>query len=197
MKYVKKIFKGCHYGFPFPFPKCLKKFETTKSKITGKPIYYDEHIIKFDDTIIYGLPDEDQMDVNKLFGFSYGFHHTNSDRIGFRYVPGKGVEIVLYSYCNGKRESTKHIAYVEIGKRYNVSFSVELYNKERCIIPCVMDADNYNATPEIYSFYIYDNGESAKTKLRYSLGLYFGGNRRAPHIITIYDEQIKNKNKRK
>lgn len=192
MNNIKKIFKGCHYGFPFPFPKCLKHFESIKSRITGNPIYYDEHIVEFDDSIIYKLPDEDQMDVNKLFGFSYGLHHINSDRIGFRYIPDKGVEIVLYSYCNGKRERTKHIAYMEIGHKYSISLSVDLMDKQRQVTPIVEKIGNESPI-NLNSYYIFDGGKSLKTKIRYTLGIYFGGNRRAPHTITIYDEQIKNK----
>lgn len=193
MNNIKKIFKGCHYGFPFPFPKCLNRFvQEIQTSENPKQIYFDEHIVEFDDSIIYELPGDDQMDVNKLFGFSYGWHHTNSDRIGFRYIPDKGVEIVLYSYCNGKRESTKHIAYIKTGEKYSISLSVDLEDNVRRVIPIVHNRGS-NDEFEFNTFYINDGGKSLKTKIRYTLGIYFGGNRRAPHTITIYDEQIKNK----
>ena len=79
--------KNFHYCLPYTFPWMWFR------KRDSMNITMD---VKFDDSIVYDLG-EDQMDVNKLLGFAYGFHHINSDRIGFRYnIDMKKVELVYY-----------------------------------------------------------------------------------------------------
>lgn len=65
-------------------------------------------------------------DFNKLFGWSYGWHHSNSLRIGWRVDPNKpdSIRLVLYLYENGKRRTKGfvnifHSAFYRLGLRHN------------------------------------------------------------------------------
>ena len=61
---------------------------------------------------------DDHLDVNKLFGMSYGFHHKNSARFGWRWDLEKNlVEILGYTYVNGVR-SHRHICFVHPWMKY-------------------------------------------------------------------------------
>ena len=57
------IRKGFHYPFPF-FPTALP-FCVKKNKVNIRTRY-----VKFTDSCMFDLHDEDQHDVNKLYGFS-------------------------------------------------------------------------------------------------------------------------------
>lgn len=171
------FFKNTHYCFPFPFPiPSINKtiFDTTKQ-------------VTFNKSIKYYL-DTDQSDVNKLFGFSYGFHHYQSDRIGFRYNPLMDVvEIVLYSYVQGKRIPTIHLVNLNyLDKEFEtfaICLHVETYDTCRKVQITLWDKDNHATT-------ITKMFPHTKKFFQYTLGGYFGGNRKAPQKITI---NVKNK----
>jgi len=63
--------------------------------------------VKFDKECLYTLPDQYDQ-INKLFGFSFGHHHKNSARFGWRAV-GQKIEIHTYCYVNGERKYEKLI----------------------------------------------------------------------------------------
>lgn len=130
--------------------------------------------VVFTESCRYELNNGDQNDVNKLFGFGYGWHHTDSDRIGWRYNPKTDkIEIVAYCYSNGKRLPTKPLMEIEIEKEVFLKLEVFIYRKWRSV---GFTANNH---------YIGKGMPTKSTKFKYSLGTYFGGNRRAPHKIII------------
>lgn len=136
---------------------------------------------KFSNSCIYHFDDDDQYDVNKLFGFSIGFHHNNSCRFGWR--PNKDltkIEIVGYEYHNKVRIPTIPICEVELNKWYE--YKIIYLSGFKTVHYIVGDAVNnfvggYN-TIELKN----------KFSLGYTLRLYFGGNKKAPHNIVIYKE---------
>lgn len=139
--------------------------------------------IVFSDSAIYKFDDEDQHDVNKLFGFSLGWHHKNSVRFGWR--PNcdlSRIEIVGYEYINGLRLSTIPICEVDLNKvyKYRLTYNHQLERIEYWI----SDGDNQNATCHPVSI-------KRKYTLGYKLGLYFGGNKKAPHDIIIYENKCR------
>ena len=85
-----KIKKGRHYPYliPIAFPFWVKKNDVNSRKAR----------FMFTDSCMFDLKDEDQWDVNKLFGFSIGHHHNNSSfRFGWRPLLNKNtIEIVAY-----------------------------------------------------------------------------------------------------
>lgn len=149
----------------FPFFYC-----TTKKHLEKKLI------VRFTNSCRYTLPNEDQNDVNKLFGFSYGFHHIDSDRIGWRYNLGnQKIEIVLYSYECGKRKPTQHITWANIDEEVSISISIDFNDVYKGRSVCIKVNDIW-----INKMYKYKN-----KWIIYTLGNYFGGNNRAPHTIKI------------
>lgn len=152
----------------------------------------------FRDSCIYDLKDEDQHDVNKLFGISLNFfptiknwkfvapHHRNSCRFGWRPTANmKEIEIVIYEYRNSIRKSTIHFTNVELNKIYKYSI-VKLAGSNTI---------TYKIKPGKVGWEIITKSSNKipvkKLYLRYKLDFYFGGNETAPHDITIYMEEDK------
>jgi hypothetical protein len=134
----------------------------------------------FDRTSQYYHGNIDQYDINKLFGLSYGLHHKNSVRFGWRSVGNFSpkIEILSYCYVDGRRVSEEDdnlfIAMINIGEWYTYRINV-----------CEKD----------YTFTIFKNGQTVGrieiphrgiTWWGYHLYPYFGGNRKAPHDIRIH-----------
>jgi len=115
MNYVIK--KGRHYASPFIWPSIYLK--------SNPNIINVSKIVTFDKSVKYDI-DTDQSDINKLFGISYGHHHYQSDRIGWRYVPEKdSVELLLYSYELGNVRK-HHLCYIEYDTPCIVALSVNI-----------------------------------------------------------------------
>lgn len=166
--------KNKHYCTPFPWP-LLYTVETGRDYIT-------EGYFTFDESIRYDLG-SDQTDVNKLFGYSWGWHHKNSDRIGFRYNPFlDNVEIVLYSYVDGKRVPATHIANVEIGQRIKIGLYIHIGSWATVGKSGISRYINVVIDENVILSKEYKGKDAG---LGYTLGGYFGGNRRAPHQINI------------
>jgi len=163
-----KIKKNKHYPFPYFFialPIWVKKEKTTIRTF---------HFM-FTESCLFDLKDEDQYDVNKLFGFSIGHHQKDSSfRIGWRPdLNKKEIEIVAYEYHNGIRQKTMSMGNVKINHFYNgfiayLPFADKTYYK--------------------FGNLEIENKHNLKKKfgLGYTLGLYFGGNEKAPQDIIIH-----------
>lgn len=70
----------------------LIKSETTSDSIR---VYFFKNCV-------YKLT-ENYDQINKLYGFSEGFHHWNSARIGWRCMDGENIELLAYCYIDGHR----------------------------------------------------------------------------------------------
>lgn len=164
------IFKHTHYGFPFMFQPLFSFKDELEKKMT----------VCFTESCKYELEGEDQHDINKLFGFGYGYHHTDSDRFGWRWNPEKEkIELVTYSYVSGKRISSEHIAWVDIDEEVELGLWVHTENNiyQRWVVFSIIQNGKKSVTPRGYA--------TKRPWFKYSLGLYFGGNRRAPQTIKI------------
>ncbi len=134
---------------------------------------------KFTETAIYRFYDEDQHDVNKLFGFSFGFHHVNSVRFGWRPTEDlTKIEIVGYEYVNKLRIPTIPICDVELNTwyKYELKFKGGVFNE---IEYYVTDGTKQHGT--VHPIVLRN-----RFNWGYRLYLYFGGNKTAPHDIIIY-----------
>jgi len=177
-----KIKKGRHYPYliPIAFPFCVKKDENN----------YREARFKFTDSCMFDLHDEDQWDVNKLFGFSIGHHqHGSSFRFGWRPILSENkIEIVAYEYHDGFRMKTMPICRIKPNKWYR--FRVGYYPKINRTHYVVMDTKTNKLIKdrEIYEFNN-DINLARKSGLGYTLGVYFGGNEKAPQDIIIYKKR--------
>lgn len=102
------IKKGKHSFFKFP------------------KIVFNKKIIKveimFTDSCKYNLGNKNQLDWNKIIGFSRGFHHHNSARLAWRWNPIlEKIEITKYYYINKKRVIDEDIIVVDLNKIVKLS----------------------------------------------------------------------------
>jgi hypothetical protein len=163
---------------PFPYFYLTKPVLIKKDKSFSVIKYF-----KFTETAIYHFNDEDQYDVNKLFGFSFGLHHHNSVRFGWR--PNEDLskmEIVGYEYINKLRVPTIPIYDVEINKwyKYELKYNCGVFAQIEYVI-----TDGTKTFSTVHPITL-----KRKFNLGYRLYLYFGGNKKAPHDILIYQSDI-------
>lgn len=157
------IKKGNHRSGFFP-NLYLKMFKT-------------KYEVMFSKNCIYQFGDIDDLDINKLFGLSFGFHHYNSIRFGWN-VDGDKIAIHVYYYKLGKRFMNKIISIpvetihtFEITV-YDVYYELKIFNQDKKLIG-------------------WSNVVKPKTvKWGYRLFPYFGGNRYAPHDVEIKMKKI-------
>lgn len=162
------IKKGRHYPYliPIGLPICVKK--------NGSTIQSGDFM--FTRSCLFDLHDEDQHDVNKLFGFSIGHHQKGSSfRFGWRPIlKNETIEIVAYEYHDGVRQATMPLCEIKINRWHEFILS---YNPQK-------EKTYYFIDKKSYSF---DTGFlKKKSGLGYTLGIYFGGNEKAPQDITIF-----------
>lgn len=130
--------------------------------------------VKFDPSCAYMLKSGDQWDYNKLCGFGFLWNvHGNSARFGWRYnIGSQRMEVAAYWYVNGKRNSHPLVD-CELGKEYILML---------------------NHTSREYYFEISHKGEHINSfsvphyhnkKIKYRLGVFFGGNNRSPKEMKI------------
>lgn len=169
-----KIKKGKHYPgllpFSFPWPVWMRKDKT--KTLTAE--------FMFTDTCLYDLQDEDQWDINKLFGFSIGHHHKHgSFRFGWRPIlEGNLIEILGYEYHNGVRQKPIPICKLPLNQWNKFKIS---YSNDRC--RTIYEVNNITVVNPV--FLERDRG------LGYRLGVYFGGNETSPHDIIIFKRKLK------
>lgn len=163
----KIILKNFHRPLQL-LPPCL-------SFISRRKKFGISRIFSFTDSCRYTLDNGDQGDWNKLFGFCYGWKgiHQNSARIVWRYLPASDmIELATYFYIKGTR-TYKIIAKAIIGKNYYMTI-----NRDGDYVTV------YFESKEV------DRVKFDSTQTAFGCGLYFGGNRRAPHKITIQIEEL-------
>lgn len=126
---------------------------------------------------------KDQDDINKLFGLSFGFHHKNSARIGWRWNNKTNrIELLAYVYRKGKRVN-------EWDENIIISNNIEL--NEEIILELLVTRESYLFSVDTYSgIKSIELKHEKLCKLGYELYPYFGGNQTAPHNIEILLEKI-------
>ena len=172
-----RIKSGWHYPCPLDFGGFLLR------RFKKGTIYQVRAHYKFENNCAYYIG-EDQSDVNKLLGLSFGFHHNNSIRLGWRFHDGR-IEICGYLYRDGIRKSTIPITSIPIEQ---AEFDVRLkYNSRLGTISVELLQGDKVIGADVWQ-YTYPCKGSVWS---YGLGLYFGGNRTAPHDMTIIREDLK------
>jgi hypothetical protein len=138
-----------------------------------------KHTLYFNESVIYNLNNEDQMDINKLFGISFGLHHKNSARFGWRWnLEKKKIEILAYIYVDGVRVNEWDVN----------TLITDLDPYEVCEMEILKENNNY-----IFNVFSESKRKKFKKTLKcgkgrfwgYYLFPYFGGNQVAPHDIEI------------
>lgn len=158
------IKKGGHYSKPL--------FKTPIFNFKSEISCY----CMFTSSCLYELK-SNKNQINKLIGFSNGWHHHNSIRVGWvaenMTEDLKVIELFWYSYEKGKRYS-KHLGYVQVDE----IFSLHINNINGYYTITFKDSDGNITT------------ETSNIKIRkywgYNLYPYFGGKEKSPHEIKIY-----------
>ncbi len=131
--------------------------------------------IKISSSCLYKFNDEDDNDINKLYGFSIGYHHKNSHRFGWNCdSENNRINIFAYFYKDGVICS-QFLTVVEC----DVFYKYELKYSNGIVYYNIMLNGNV-----IKSFCI--SHDIKKINISYNLGLYFGGNKKAPHDMILY-----------
>lgn len=130
-----------------------------------------DYYVTFSKDCIYDDTTSHKFDVNKLFGFSIGYHHNNSYRFGWNVIGGQ-IDIHAYSYVNKKRV-IQQICSINPEKEYKFSIIV----KDSKVIFNIIDED-FNLSQTIIS-------TTPKKIWGYKLWPYFGGTKLAPQTIHI------------
>lgn len=131
----------------------------------------------FSKDCIYKFNDVDDFDVNKLFGLSFGFHHTNSIRFGWN-VDGDKIAIYAYCYKSGERIMNK---ITSLSTDITNSFEIKVYDD-------FYELTIYNKISNSTITYI--TSKPKTVKWGYRLFPYFGGNKTAPHNMEIEMKKI-------
>lgn len=115
----------------------------------------------------------DQNDVNKIFGIGYMWTGKNSARFGWNYnIQTDKINLFAYYHTNSPKGEFDKICEVEIGVTYLLILNIH----ERSYRFSVITEECEKSI---------DINRKHKKKLSYNQGLYFGGQQRAPHDITI------------
>lgn len=167
------IFKGLHRALPYKFPR-LKRWKNGRILWSGTFIFDP-------DTCAYDLGNEDQSDWNKLGGLCLGILGIHKDcfRFVWRYnLKTKKMEIAAGMYCNGARTFNR-ITAIDLGEEMTYTLELKkLENNELEINFMCSNGKSYTTTYKI----------KRNPCLIFTLGLYFGGNQRAPHKLIIYEK---------
>jgi hypothetical protein len=136
--------------------------------------------VAFDATCRYELPAYNSLDVNKLFGLSFGLFavHQESARYGWRYNKEKDcVDLLAYCYVDGKRQQ-------DVMGNFSIVAQVPIGKTVSCYLV---------VTTEYYQFTVSDglkkdvvtvpHGKLPGYGMTHSL--YFGGSLPAPHDMHV------------
>lgn len=158
------ICKGCNYSTIIP------SFHSGIKSLKFK--------IKFDSSCNYELSDITCIkDINKAYGFSYGNHHTNSIRLGWRV--GKNAyeinKLELFGYVyNNKAVKSKKVGGSKIFFEFDTWYDVELTHDQVSNL-AVIKVNTYSVSIPY----------TAIPDIGYYLKPYFGGNCKSPQTMKI------------
>jgi hypothetical protein len=162
--------------------KTIMQYTIRKSKHRAWPfrlgLYFNKKKLRFrvcfDQSCKHSLGDEDQLDINKLFGIGYfPNHHKESARFGWRYnADTNKIELFAYCYVLGERV-TQFITSIALNISVVLELSIDLYAYTFTVIK-----DSIVANSSVPHF-------RKPNKLAFALGVFFGGDKPAPHKMKI------------
>ncbi len=151
--------------------------------------------VTFDASCAYEVDAYHALDVNKLFGLSFGFGgvHHNSARFGWRYDAELGcIELVAYCYVNGMLNRDAQLNFPVVAR-------VPLGHEVRCAILVTND----QTKGPVYGFSVVSTSKmgepagvatvarpDAVAPFGLTHGCYFGGDLVAPHDMHIAIDRL-------
>lgn len=153
----------------------------------------------FTSNCIYDLGTMHNLDVNKLYGISFGFIHNtttlwgrlfksraNSFRIGWNCSrQNRKIQLYAYYYNKGKRE-IKYITDIDLNRNYKACVFLDRPNSK---IDVLIESESNNTNPNFLYFsssssYYFDFTKTHNYGLK--LMPYFGGTIAALHKMIVY-----------
>ena len=155
-----KISRGCHRSGIHIDP----HFGLKEMTFVG---YFDRHCWT------HALGGEDDYDINKFYGLSFGRHHTNSIRLGWRpnYEQPGVIDLFSYVYRDGERMEPEFILSVSVDSLF--ACRIKLFDTGRASIGVKTDL-RYDNDYRVVNFEF-----APERKWGYRLYPYHGGNRKA------------------
>lgn len=157
------------------------KYVIKKNSHRARPIvlglWFDKKIVErnvyFHENSRYNLNSVDQEDTNKLFGIGYLWsHHYDSARFGWSYNPHTDrIKLSAYCYVKGTRV-IQDIVNVPISTWINLKLKIR---NRSYVFDVTIDKNFFTISVPM----------SHNKKISYPLGLYFGGNKKAPKDINV------------
>jgi len=168
-----RIGKGRHYSRPW-----WPRIHFGIYKAIAIDVYVDDLV--YDEGKI---PMEDIQDINKLWGFSSGFHHKNSLRIGWYCEEG---EVFFYAYLY--KDGCRYVKRLGSARTGIAGFYLVYRGGGNYTLTSVMKETFNKEEVRVDQTYVQMN---TKWGWGYMLKPYFGGNNTAPRDfeITIYERR--------
>lgn len=156
------IERGKHRSGIFLSPHIGKKHQSKK--------------VIFSNRCWYKKLNEDSYDINKLFGFSHGFHHHDSIRLGWIPDFNNENEIEIWSYIYNKRQR-KFQKICNIECRQLIDCRIEIINN---VVEFTVSDMSDRIIGQLSVEYILP-----KIRFGYNLFPYFGGDNTSPQKMDI------------
>ncbi len=168
------IKKGRHYSFSNIFSRL--HFWRGTSPGSVKPLWVPFSI---DASCYYQYKNTDDLDINKLFGFSFGKHHENSIRIGWKpnFRMTNHFDLVFYLYNDGKRITESFATIHKAGVEYTIK--IECIKSLNFVSFELISPSGLSITKKTVPFKFPDK------KWGYFLWFYFGGNKPAGKTMFV------------
>jgi len=160
-RFVYTIDKGKH--------KSGNHFSIFHRNLNHEPLQYRS---LFFNNCWYKLSDIEFDGINQLVGFSYGYHHRNSVRVGWKPNYNKEGVIDLYAY------------WYNMSNKYNYNFITSIKTEQYFNI--YFYETNKTIDIQINNVFYSIDFKFPKFKYGYYLYPYFGGKSTAPHDVDIY-----------
>lgn len=142
----------------------------------GYGVYHISFSFKFLNNPCYEFGTEDDWDINKMLGVSFGKHHDNSFRIGWRPASLDQVSLHTYWYNNGRRYDN-FLYIINHGTEVVGNIEMDRYSGE--IKTKLFVGGNIIKDTTEFDF-------EGVSMWSYKLFPYFGGNRVATHDMKIH-----------
>lgn len=133
----------------------------------------------------------DQSDWNKLYGVFLGVFgiHKHSFRFVWRYCQEYDkIEIGAYYYFNTEKWRVEHLCYVDFNTIIQCSLSLK--SAEGRVVATFSTSEPYNNKRSHHSM---SGILNSSPLFGFGCGLYFGGNRTAPHSMIILASKLDEK----
>jgi hypothetical protein len=133
--------------------------------------------VRFSPTCIYDLGNNNQWDINKLYGLSQGYHQTDSARFGWRWLLAEQkIEVLSYCYVGGVRRPAQRICLLDPGQVAAFKLTVQ---------DTVYTFQYLSTTGKLLAEVREPRKHAGLESTNYKLFPYFGGDEVAPHTMDI------------